>query len=122
MGLGAFVAATSLWLVGCAERPQAPNWQVELRLLPEAPRPMEDVTFAVRLRTPLGEAVTRAEVEFDLSMAGHRMGENRMRLRESEAGIYTGTGRFTMPGEWQVEVRIRKGGHQQAELFRFQIQ
>lgn len=120
--VGFLFALSSLLLAGCAERPQMPNWRVELRLLPEKPRPMEEATFAVRVQTRLGEAVTRAAVEVELSMPSHRMGENRFRARETEAGIYTGSGKFTMPGAWQVEVRVEKGGHRQLEQFRFQVQ
>lgn len=114
-------ALSSLLLAACGERPQMPNWQVELRLVPEKPRPMEEATFAVRVQTRMGEAVTGAAVEVDLSMPSHRMGENRVRARETEAGIYTGRGQFTMPGTWQVEVRVEKGSHRQVEQFRFQV-
>lgn len=111
-----------LLFVACAERPQQPNWRVDLRLVPEAPQPMEETTFAVRLQAPTGEMVTGASVEFDLSMLGHQMGENRFRARETEAGLYTGQGRFAMPGDWQVQLRIEKGRQRQFALFHFQIQ
>jgi nitrogen fixation protein FixH len=108
-------------LVGCLERPQAPNWKLELRVVPDPPRPLEESTFAVRLRSVTDEAVTGARVEADLSMPSHRMGENRVALRETEAGIYTGTGRFTMPGEWRVEIRVEKGDHRRVEQFHFAV-
>jgi nitrogen fixation protein FixH len=113
---------TGLLAAACSERPQAPNWQVELQLEPAAPRPAEEVRFAARVRTLAGESVTGAAVEFDLSMPGHRMGENRFRARETEAGIYTGRGRFTMPGTWQVEVRIRRGAQRQTNEFPLEVQ
>jgi nitrogen fixation protein FixH len=119
--LAALTAVGGLWMVGCGERPQSPNWQVALELVPASPRPMEEVTFVVRIKTRADEALTGAEVEVELSMPSHRMGENRFRARETEAGVYRGTGKFTMPGEWQVEARVEKGGQRQVEEFRFDI-
>lgn len=119
--LAALTAVGGLLLVACGERPQSPHWQVALELVPASPRPMEEVTFVVRIKTRADEALTGAEVEVDLSMPSHRMGENRFRARETEAGTYRGTGKFTMPGEWQVEARVEKGGQQQVEEFRFDV-
>ena len=120
LALSVFLLSTLL-PVACVERPQSPNWQVELRLVPEAPRPLEEATFAVRVQARTGEAVTGAEVEVELWQGSERTGENRLRLRETQAGIYTAPGKFPLPDDWQVEVRVEKGAQHQAKEFRFAV-
>jgi len=65
--------------------------------------------FEVKLRDPLGQPVSQAEVEVIYGMAGtgHR---SRMPTRAEGYGLFSTMLSFPMPGNWNAEVMVRRPG------------
>lgn len=119
-----------LTLSGCAHRqgsspaalPANPNLQITLALRPSSPRQLDPEQFTVTLRDARGQRVSGADVTADLTMPAMEMGNNRVTLTPQAPGTYTGTGRFTMPGDWQVTIVSRRGADRAVQTFSKAVQ
>lgn len=68
-----------------------------------------DAPFEVRIVDAKGAPVKGAEVEVVLTMVDMDHGEFKTAFKESKAGVYEGKPKFIMVGDWNVEVRAKKG-------------
>lgn len=126
---GAVLCATPLCLAlacaGCAPPAATPppsppsnaQWRMALSLTPVAPRQLDPTQFHVQVSDSHGRPVSGASVTFCLVMPAMNMGQNRVTAQAGAAGIYTATGRFTMPGRWQATVQAGKGALHQTQSF-----
>jgi len=123
LGLGCLLCA------GCASRPAAllpdqPDARLHLALqvTPVQPRQLDPTAFTVRVTDASGHPVTGASVTADLAMPTMDMGRNEVAARPGRPGSYTGTGRFTMSGAWQVAVTVRRGTEAARQSFPVNVQ
>ncbi len=94
------------------------HWRMALTCTPAAPRQLDPAQFRVQLTDSAGEPVAGAVVTLALAMPTMDMGRNEVPATASGApGVYTGTGRFTMPGDWSATVQASKGDRQQVQSF-----
>ena len=117
-------AALGLALVcaGCAGQtvPAPPNtahWNMALVTRPAPPRQLDPAQFQVQIRDKAGRPVSGASVLVRLTMPAMDMGPNQATAQAGAAGVYTGGGRFTMPGDWLVTVQADKGRLHQSQSF-----
>ena len=113
---------------GCAPRPAPPPVEAlnpKLRLaLDRTPRPLRSLdptALTVRVTDAAGRPVRGAAVSLRLDMPTMPMGDNGVTTRETMAGTYTGTGRFTMAGAWHVTVTAAKGPERATQAFRLEV-
>ena len=122
-----------LLCAGCASRTASPseaphppastaNWQMTLTAVPARPRQLDPTRFQVQLRDRSGKPVTGAQVSVQLAMPAMDMGRNEVTAQAGAAGVYTASGRFTMPGDWQVTVQTDKGAAHQSQSFPITVQ
>ena len=108
---------------GCAPRPPMPaearNTQMNLTLemTPRLPRSLDPTALTVRVTDAGGKAVSRATMLLRLDMPAMAMGQNEVKARETHAGVYVGTGRFTMAGAWRVTATASKGSERATQVF-----
>lgn len=105
-----------LALGGCGPKPgavQAPaagaGGRLTLETDPARPRSLDPTRFTVRAVDAAGRPETGARVTVDLTMPSMDMGKNTVAVTETAPGIYAGTGRLTMAGEWRATVTARQG-------------
>jgi nitrogen fixation protein FixH len=115
---------------GCANRP-APkttvttptvDWRIALSATPVVPRQLDPAQFRVQVTDHAGKPVTGAQVIVQLAMPSMDMGRNQIAAQAGAAGVYTASGRFTMPGDWQVTVQADKGAAHQSQSFPITVQ
>ena len=97
---------------------QAGNLLVILSLSPYPPRGGQASTFEVTLADASGQPVSDATISLNLTMPAMWMPPNQFSLQPASNGRYSGSGRFTMRGEWRIEVVIQRGGQTQPVYFR----
>lgn len=120
-GLG--LATAALLLGGCtghdSPKPTAgtAHWQIGFSVTPRQPRQLDPALFRVRVTDKNKQPVSGAAVTVLLAMPAMDMGRNEIMLHETAAGAYTGTGRFTMPGDWEATVSADKGASHQSQTF-----
>ena len=113
---------------GCKQPPAPPpdqinaGLQVTLQTLPLQPKQMDATKFTVRLTDAQVRMVSGASVTIDLDMPGMDMGQNDITATPQSAGIYVGTGRFTMPGPWQATVTAVKSAAKTRKSFPVNVQ
>ena len=81
-----------------------PDLRIVLATQPAAPRQLDPTRLTVTLRDKSGKPVDGATVNVVLTMPDMDMGKNAVALAPGDPGVYVGTGRFTMPGKWSVNV------------------
>ena len=82
------------------------------------PVQMNQTQFQAQVTDKNGRPVSGAAVSISLAMPGMDMGKNMVMLSETKTpGVYTGTGRFGMPGGWQMTVTADKGAAHQSQTF-----
>ena len=119
----AALGLTALLLGGCTghggQKPPADtaHWQMGFRVTPSPPRQLDPARFQVQLTDSRNKPVSGAAVTAGLVMPAMDMGRNAVALHETAAGTYTGTGRFTMPGNWEATVSADKGAAHQSQTF-----
>lgn len=86
-----------------------PSWRLKLDV-PEFIQAGKPVDLALRIFDAAGQPVEQADVEASLVMTTMDMGENKAKLTETQPGIYTGKGTFSMAGTWEVVAKVNKGG------------
>ena len=119
----------ALILTGCTPRatgppralPADPNLQIALATRPASPRQLDPTQFLVTLKDAQKRPVSGATVTADLAMPGMDMGHDSVTLTPGAAGVYVGTGRFTMPGDWQVTVTTTRGRDRAAHVFSLSV-
>lgn len=82
---------------------------VTLALSPYPPKGFRPATFDVVLQDEKGQAVSDASVILDLTMPAMPMPSNQVEAIYTDAGLYHGSGRFTMRGLWRIVVIIQRG-------------
>ena len=108
---------------GCAPRPTTlaearnPQMNLTLEMTPRPPRSLDPTALTVRVMDARTKAVGGATVLLHLDMPAMAMGQNEVKARETQAGVYVGTGRFTMAGAWRVTVTASKGSERAAQVF-----
>jgi hypothetical protein len=85
---------------------QSGGYLVSLKLDPYPPTISIPSDFEVTLADAQGQTIAGATVSVDLTMPGMYMPPNKIDLSPANAGIYRGSGRFTMRGPWRLEVII----------------
>ena len=92
------------------------HWNITLVTRPALPRQLDPAQFQIQI-TDGGKPVSGASVAVQLAMPAMDMGRNQSAAQPGAAGVYTATGRFTMPGNWQVAVQADKGRLHQSQSF-----
>jgi hypothetical protein len=90
---------------------------VSLALNPYPPTVTKASDFEVTLADATGRPMAGATISVNLTMPGMMMPPNQVTLEPAEAGIYRGTGRFTMRGPWRMEVIFTIGDQAQSVFF-----
>lgn len=121
------ITGAAILLGGCAPktppsplRPD-PDLRVALQLSPPSPRQLDVTTFTVRLKNSRGQPISEARVLIDLSMPAMEMGRNQVTPVLHGQGVYIGTGRFTMAGEWQATITVSGHGRRTTQAFPLQV-
>ncbi len=108
---------------GCSPRssPLPPadtaQWQIAFLVTPKQPRQLDPAQFQVQLTDSKNKRVSGAALTVELAMPAMDMGRNEVTLHEAPLGTYTGTGRFTMPGDWEAAVSADKGTAHYSQTF-----
>lgn len=108
---------------GCSPpfRPLPPadtaHWKIAFSVTPRQPRQLDPALFQVQVTDSKNKLVSGAAVTAGLAMPAMDMGRNAVPLHETTPGNYTGTGRFTMPGNWAATVAADKGAAHQSRTF-----
>ena len=109
---------------GCSrhDTPKRPvgtaHWQIGFSAAPKQPRQLDPAQLRVQVTHSRNKPVSGAAVTAGLVMPAMDMGRNVVTLHETTAlGTYTGTGRFTMPGDWEAAVTADKGASHQSQTF-----
>jgi nitrogen fixation protein FixH len=107
---------------GCASHDAPPaastaHWRIALTSAPASPRQLDPAQLNVQIAGSSGRPVSGASVNVQLAMPAMDMGQNQVTAQAGAAGVYTATGRFTMPGDWQVTVQADKGALHQSQSF-----
>ena len=118
-----------LLCAGCAPHPAAPAppaaqaaWTLTFAASPPAPKSYDPAALTVRVRDAAGRPVRGAAVTLALSMPAMEMGRNEVTARETSPGVYTGTGRFTMSGDWQVAAAAAGASGRRTQMFSLKVQ
>lgn len=108
---------------GCAPHaaPRAevrnPKLTLTLDTTPRLPASLDPTVLTVRVTDAGKKPVRGAIVTLQLDMPAMPMGRNEVMARETQAGTYVGTGRFTMAGAWRVTVTAVKGTERATQVF-----
>ena len=98
------------------------QWRIAFSVTPAAPRQLDPAQFQVKLTDTRTKPVRGAAVMVRLAMPTMDMGRNEVGLREATPGTYIGTGRFTMPGDWQATISADKGAVHQSQTAAVSVQ
>ncbi len=96
----------------------AGDLKVTLTMLPYPPDVTKISSFTVKLQDSAGADVNDASITINLNMPSMWMPPNQVILSPYGQGSYIADGRFTMRGEWQIEVVIEQAGKTQAVYFK----
>ena len=117
-----------LLCAGCTPHPAAlpredlnPDLRLALDTTPNPPSSLDPTTFTVRASDAKGRPVSGATVSVRLDMPAMPMGDNGIGLKPGVVGAYTGTGRFTMAGDWRVTVTAAQGGRSATQGFSLRV-
>lgn len=117
------ILAAAALLGGCtgqsAPKPPADtaHWRIAFSVTPRQPRQLDPAQFQVQVTDKNKKPVSGAAVTARLVMPAMDMGRNAVTLHETTPGTYTGTGRFTMPGNWEATVSADKGAAHRSQTF-----
>ena len=84
-------------------------FMMSLAMNPAQPKFGRKTKFHVAVKQTLGRPVTDAQVEASLVMPLMDMGKNEFSLDSAGDGQYSGTGEFSMAGEWEVVITANEG-------------
>ena len=118
----------ALFCTGCAPRPAAipkeapnPKLKMTLEMTPRPVTSLDPTRLTVQVQDASGQAVSGATVRINLDMPAMPMGDNTITLRETRAGKYDGTGRFTMAGSWRVQATTTFGRERSVQDFPVEV-
>jgi len=123
------IAGVALVLVGCssqkpAEKSAAPaksaiiaerveggasQYKVVLTLDPSQPITQKPTKFRFTVTDATGKPATGLNARIALVMPIMDMGKNEFPAKETSAGVYEGSGAFTMDDEWEVFLTLERG-------------
>lgn len=109
---------------GCAPRPAAtahdtpnPRLRLALTTTPDKPTSLDPTWFTMHVTGAAGGPVKGATVKVGLTMPAMPMGDNDIALHETQPGVYTGSGRFTMAGAWRITATAASGQERTTKSF-----
>ena len=122
------LALATAFLVGCHNNYEMPpprppvnvsnaGIKLALRTTPATLRQMDPTAFTIRLTDRHAHPLNGAGVTVALVMPAMDMGRNVVVARPQGPGVYVGTGRFSMGGDWSVVVTATQGAHKAIETF-----
>ncbi len=117
------VAAAAVLGTGCSPHSgslpptNTAHWRIRFLLTPKSPRQLDPALLRVQVTDSRNKPVSGAAVTVELAMPAMDMGRNDVQLHETPPGTYTGTGRFTMPGDWDAAVSAGRGAAHQSQTF-----
>jgi len=83
---------------------------------------MDPVEFSLVLKEQSGNKLKGATVMIDLVMPGMEMPENKVKMQENANNEYSGTGMFTMKGDWRAVTIIELNGNRKELNFDFVVE
>ncbi len=90
--------------------PAAASKQITLDWTPKQPRSLDPIQFTVHLFGAEGQPQSAGKVSLSIAMPTMDMGKNVVPLKATAPGVYVGTGRFSMAGDWWATVTVGTGG------------
>ncbi len=94
---------------------------MDFSVTPKQPRQLDPAQFQVQVTDSRNRPVSGAALTVGLVMPAMDMGRNDVALHPAGPGIYIGTGRFTMPGDWKAAVSADKGAAHQSQTFSISV-
>ncbi len=80
-----------------------------------------ETPLTVKVSDAKGKPVTGAEVETILTMVDMDHGEFKEAAKAVKPGVYKATQKFIMTGDWQIEVRVKRGAQTASQKFRYEV-
>lgn len=99
---------------------QKANWKIQYEL----PKPVKAnyvTPLLVKITGADGKPVAGAEVETVLTMVEMDHGEFKETAKQVKPGVYETSQKFIMVGDWQIEVRAKKGAQSATQKFRYEV-
>ncbi|MBI4789659.1 MAG: FixH family protein [Chloroflexi bacterium] len=93
------------------------NLNVTLAISPYPPASFQQGTFDITLADAEGKAITDAKVSLDLTMPAMWMPPSKPEAQSIGSGKYRASARWTMRGQWRIEVIITRGSEKQSAFF-----
>ena len=93
------------------------NLNVTLAISPYPPASFQNGNFELTLTDDKGQAVTDATVSLDLTMPAMWMPPSKPNAQAVGNGKYQAAARWTMRGQWRIEVIITRGATTQSVFF-----
>ncbi len=115
----ALFGAATLLLAQATKAPKA-NWKIQYEL-PAKVQANYDTPLTVKVSDAKGKPVDGAEVETILTMVDMDHGEFKEYAKPEKPGIYKASQKFVMAGDWQIEVRVKKGAQSASQKFRYEV-
>ncbi len=103
---------------------EAPGSAFKMAVSFDPPQPVmsRKTTFRLTLADLSGSLVRDAKVHAALVMPLMDMGKNEFDLQSAGNGVYTGTGQFTMSGEWEAVFTAAAGGKSGKTTFNVRVE
>jgi YtkA-like protein len=95
-------------------------WTVAIHMEPEQPRADQPTTFDFLVTDSEGP-VKGGDVRVALVMPLMDMGKNEFDTKEVLPGVYEGSGKVAMDGEWEVFVTVTRGGAKGTHVFNVRV-
>ena len=92
-----------------AVTPATASRQITLGWTPKQPRSLDPTQFTVHLFGAGGQPQSAGNVSLSLAMPTMDMGKNAVSLKATAPGVYIGTSRFSMAGDWLATVKVTTG-------------
>jgi len=99
-----------------------PALLMTLQIQPVHPQQLDPTQFQIRLSDRYGKPVQGAAITADLEMPSMEMGTNQVALKPVAPGVYTGIGRFTMAGSWEVHLTAGTKTQTATKTFPIEVQ
>lgn len=102
----------------------APGSAFKMAVSFDPPQPVmsKKTDFHLTLTDDSGALVKDAKVHAALVMPLMDMGKNEFNLQSAGNGVYTGTGQFTMSGEWEVVFTAAAGNKTGKTIFNVRVE
>lgn len=110
----------ALGLIFAAYGQNKADWKIQYEL----PKPVKanyETPLIVKITGADGKPVSGAEVETILTMVEMDHGEFPQTAKQVKPGVYEATQKFIMVGDWQIEVKAKKGAKSTSQKFRYEV-